>query len=58
MFRSALTKTSKAVTPRASGITLQPALSRTYHEKVISHYENPRNVRRNVNILAPVYLIT
>lgn len=21
-----------------------PALSRAYHEKVISHYENPRNV--------------
>lgn len=45
MFRTALTKTALAAVPRAaSRATLRPVLARAYHEKVISHYENPRNV--------------
>jgi hypothetical protein len=45
MFRPAIAKTSlKRLTPRTGGINLQPVLCRPYHEKVISHYENPRNV--------------
>lgn len=31
-------------TARASRVTLRPVLARGYHEKVISHYEQPRNV--------------
>jgi len=37
--RSALTNI-----PRFSRITARPILARAYHEKVISHYEHPRNV--------------
>ncbi|KAG1715950.1 hypothetical protein ID866_1239 [Astraeus odoratus] len=46
MFRSALSKTvfSTAAAARASRTGLPSVLSRGYHEKVISHYENPRNV--------------
>ncbi|KAF9076356.1 FeS cluster assembly scaffold IscU [Rhodocollybia butyracea] len=48
MFRSALASTvarSAAVArPNVSRITLTPVLRRGYHEKVISHYEKPRNV--------------
>ena len=32
--------------PRASRLTARPVVARAYHEKVISHYEQPRNVRR------------
>ncbi|KAI6003784.1 FeS cluster assembly scaffold IscU [Pisolithus albus] len=46
MFRSALAKTifntTAAARPQTVGIA--SVLSRGYHEKVISHYENPRNV--------------
>ncbi|KAI6034330.1 FeS cluster assembly scaffold IscU [Pisolithus microcarpus] len=46
MFRSALSKTifntTAAARPPTVGIV--SVLSRGYHEKVISHYENPRNV--------------
>jgi Fe-S cluster assembly scaffold IscU len=44
MFRSALTKTvfNNAARPRAA--VIQPVIARAYHEKVISHYESPRNV--------------
>lgn len=44
MFRSALSKASANVAPRASHSVARPALARGYHEKVISHYERPRNV--------------
>ncbi|KII95364.1 hypothetical protein PLICRDRAFT_98974 [Plicaturopsis crispa FD-325 SS-3] len=46
MFRSAISKTVlNAAAPRAaSRINLRPVLARGYHEKVISHYEQPRNV--------------
>ncbi|KAH9973059.1 FeS cluster assembly scaffold IscU [Lactifluus volemus] len=37
--RSALT-----AVPRVSRFTTRPLISRAYHEKVISHYERPRNV--------------
>jgi len=38
-LRSALTNI-----PRASRLTARPVVARAYHEKVISHYEQPRNV--------------
>ncbi|KAJ3741333.1 FeS cluster assembly scaffold IscU [Lentinula detonsa] len=48
MFRSAISRTvarSAVISrPNVSRVTLRPALSRGYHEKVISHYEKPRNV--------------
>ncbi|GJE84961.1 FeS cluster assembly scaffold IscU [Phanerochaete sordida] len=44
MFRTALSKTVLNAAPRASRVTLRPVLARGYHEKVISHYEQPRNV--------------
>jgi len=44
MFRSALSKSVLSSASRASTITARPALARAYHEKVISHYEQPRNV--------------
>jgi len=37
--RSALTNI-----PRVSRLTARPVVARAYHEKVISHYERPRNV--------------
>ncbi|KAI5124860.1 hypothetical protein M0805_007293 [Coniferiporia weirii] len=40
----ALSKTALNVAPRASRTAVRPALARAYHEKVISHYESPRNV--------------
>ena len=45
MFRASLTKTILNAAPRASRVAARPALARGYHEKVISHYEQPRNVR-------------
>lgn len=52
MFRSALTKTglSSVIAPKAARIGLSPVLARGYHEKVISHYESPRNVRISVHL--------
>ncbi|KAJ6599222.1 FeS cluster assembly scaffold IscU [Mycena vulgaris] len=45
MFRSAITKTVLAAArPAASRAVQRPLLARAYHEKVISHYERPRNV--------------
>ncbi|KAH9947309.1 FeS cluster assembly scaffold IscU [Amylocystis lapponica] len=44
MFRSALAKTVLNASPRASRVATRPVLARGYHEKVISHYEQPRNV--------------
>jgi hypothetical protein len=44
MFSSALSKTVLNAAPRASRAAFRPALARGYHEKVISHYEQPRNV--------------
>ncbi|EJF62874.1 FeS cluster assembly scaffold IscU [Dichomitus squalens] len=44
MLRSSITKSLVNVTPRASRLAVRPALARGYHEKVISHYEKPRNV--------------
>ncbi|KAJ7591252.1 FeS cluster assembly scaffold IscU [Mycena floridula] len=45
MFRSALTNTIlKASRPGSSRVAATPIFARTYHEKVISHYEQPRNV--------------
>lgn len=44
MFRSALTKTVLNTATRPSGAAIRPVIARAYHEKVISHYESPRNV--------------
>ncbi|KAF8897379.1 iron sulfur cluster assembly protein 1 [Infundibulicybe gibba] len=45
MFRSAVTKTVlSAARPTVTRVAARPILSRGYHEKVISHYERPRNV--------------
>ena len=45
MFRSIVSKASASATrPLVSRVTTRPVLSRGYHEKVISHYESPRNV--------------
>ncbi|KAJ7699923.1 iron sulfur cluster assembly protein 1 [Mycena rosella] len=45
MFRSAITKTVlSAARPAAARAVQRPLLARAYHEKVISHYERPRNV--------------
>ena len=41
MFRSVL---SKSLLPLAARTSRAPTLARAYHEKVISHYEQPRNV--------------
>ncbi|KAF8517857.1 FeS cluster assembly scaffold IscU [Gautieria morchelliformis] len=41
MFRSILSKT---LLPAATRTSRTPTLTRAYHEKVISHYEQPRNV--------------
>ena len=45
MFRSALTKTVLNPATRSHGAAARPIIARAYHEKVISHYESPRNVR-------------
>ncbi|TFK76070.1 iron sulfur cluster assembly protein 1 [Pluteus cervinus] len=45
MFRSLAAKTALNVArPAIARPTLAPVLVRAYHEKVISHYERPRNV--------------
>ncbi|THH20134.1 hypothetical protein EW146_g1143 [Bondarzewia mesenterica] len=44
MFRSSLAKSVLNAVPRASAVNARPLLARAYHEKVISHYERPRNV--------------
>lgn len=45
MFRSTIAKSLVNASPRASRLAARPVLARAYHEKVISHYEQPRNVR-------------
>ncbi|TCD66832.1 iron-binding protein [Steccherinum ochraceum] len=45
MFRSTIAKSVLNASPRAHTLaSVRPALARGYHEKVISHYEKPRNV--------------
>ena len=47
MLRTALAKPVLAASrTRAATLAARPVLARGYHEKVISHYEKPRNVRR------------
>ncbi|KIJ56744.1 hypothetical protein M422DRAFT_149745 [Sphaerobolus stellatus SS14] len=45
---------SKSLLPALAQVSRRPALVRSYHEKVISHYENPRNVgslpKNDVNV--------
>jgi len=45
MFRSAISKTILAASrPQVARAVARPVAARGYHEKVISHYEKPRNV--------------
>jgi len=45
MFRTAISKSLlSAPRPALSRAALRPLAARSYHEKVISHYEKPRNV--------------
>ncbi|TDL29615.1 FeS cluster assembly scaffold IscU [Rickenella mellea] len=44
MFRPTSVRTVLNAIPRAAQSNIRLAPNRTYHEKVISHYENPRNV--------------
>lgn len=45
MFRSAVSKSLfGAARPTLSKVIARPSVARGYHEKVISHYEKPRNV--------------
>ncbi|KIK95123.1 hypothetical protein PAXRUDRAFT_827310 [Paxillus rubicundulus Ve08.2h10] len=46
MFRSPLSRTvlNVAAAPKVLATRISPVLARGYHEKVISHYESPRNV--------------
>ena len=47
MFSRALSRSLLAAAPRATRTTVRPVrpiAARAYHEKVISHYESPRNV--------------
>ena len=55
MFRSTLSKTVLNASPRASRAATRPVLARGYHEKVISHYEQPRNVRLDQPRLSYVF---
>ena len=44
MFSSLVQKSVLRTATRAPVLNARPLLARAYHEKVISHYENPRNV--------------
>jgi iron-sulfur cluster assembly enzyme ISCU, mitochondrial len=57
MLRSSLSRTVLNATPRASGVNARPVLARAYHEKVISHYESPRNVCLRSHAVFVSYLI-
>ncbi|KAH9998386.1 FeS cluster assembly scaffold IscU [Russula vinacea] len=37
-------RSALSILPRVSRLTARPVVARAYHEKVISHYERPRNV--------------
>ena len=56
MFRSALSKVPLNPAPRAGKAVARPVLARGYHEKVISHYERPRNVRSSLRAWALDFL--
>jgi len=44
MFSSLAQKSVLRTATRVPTLNARPLLARAYHEKVISHYENPRNV--------------
>ncbi|KAI0282341.1 FeS cluster assembly scaffold IscU [Russula aff. rugulosa BPL654] len=37
-------RSALSILPRVSRLSARPVITRAYHEKVISHYERPRNV--------------
>ena len=37
-------RSALSILPRLSRTSARPVIARAYHEKVISHYERPRNV--------------
>jgi Fe-S cluster assembly scaffold IscU len=43
-FTMLSTRFAVATLPRVSRLATRPVIARAYHEKVISHYERPRNV--------------
>jgi hypothetical protein len=45
-FTMLSTRFAVATLPRVSRLATRPVIARAYHEKVISHYERPRNVCR------------
>jgi len=55
MFSSLVQKSVLGTATRASRLNARPLLARAYHEKVISHYENPRNVSDPPAILLPPF---
>lgn len=57
MSLRALSKTVLNAAPRASRQVARPVLARAYHEKVISHYESPRNVSQYRQLTKTFYLI-
>jgi len=44
MLSSLIQKSVLSTATRIPRLNARPLLARAYHEKVISHYENPRNV--------------
>jgi len=47
-------RTALSILPRVSRLSSRPVIARAYHEKVISHYERPRNVSRITTVSAYV----
>ena len=44
------TRFAVATLPRVSRLATRPVIARAYHEKVISHYERPRNVCKHYGL--------
>ena len=58
MFSSLVQKSVLSTATRATRLNCRPVLARAYHEKVISHYENPRNVSgSHPTAHAPAFLL-
>ena len=47
-------RSALSILPRVSRLSARPVIARAYHEKVISHYERPRNVSSIPTVLASV----
>lgn len=49
-------RSALATISRVSRLTPRPVIARAYHEKVISHYEQPRNVCAPSPIETPPFI--